>query len=114
MRGKAGDRLDDADQLRRAEDAAEIAEARREVGDLDRGAVFVGEHRRDDGRVALVVRRVIDHAVEHDVGESLLLIARDKAREHRIAVEARIAPPDETRSRLEQSGGLPVADDGEV
>ena len=34
-----GDRLDDADELRRAENPVEVAEARRKVSDADRAAL---------------------------------------------------------------------------
>ena len=74
---QAGHRLDDANDLRRAEHAAEVLKARREIGDADLAAVPVGQRRDDDRGVALILRLVIDHAVQHDVGESLLLVARE-------------------------------------
>ena len=94
---QAGDRLDDAHQLRRAEHAAELLEARREIGDPHRRAVVVGQNRRDQRRVAHVFRMRRDEPVEHDVGEALLFVAREQAAEHRIAVEAREAPPHDAR-----------------
>ena len=112
--GKPGDRLDHAEQLRRPERAVEIAEAGREVGDAHRAALAVGQHRLHDRGVAHVFRLEVDHAVEHHVGESLLLVARDQAAEHRVGVEARIAPPHDPRTGFEEGGGASVADDGKV
>ena len=112
--GKAGERLDNADQLRRPEHAAELAEARREIGDPDRAVFLVGQDGGYDRRIALVVRREVGEVLQHDIGESLFLIARHKAREHRIAVEAREAPPDQARGGVEQRRRLPVADHGKI
>ena len=55
-----------------------------------------------------------DEPVEHDVGEALLLVAREQPAEHRIAVEAREAPPHDARQRIDQRGGAAIADDGEI
>ena len=111
---QAGDRLDDPIELRRPEHAAELAEARHEVGDLDLAAVAVGQHGRDDRRVAHVFRLKLRHVVEHDVGESLLLLARQQSAEDRVAVETRIAPPHDPRRRIDQCGRAPVPDDGQI
>src|SRR4029077_17019372 len=54
------------------------------------------------------------HVVEQDVGKSLLLLAGDQPAEDRIAVEARIAPPDDAECRVDQGGRGAVADDGEI
>ncbi len=109
-----GHRLDDADELRRAEHTAELTKARREIGDLDRSALAVGQHGRHQRRVALVVRSKVGQVIQDHVGESLLLVARHETGEDGIAIEPRVAPPDEARRRFEQRGGLPVTDDGEI
>ena len=111
---QAGDRLDDAIELRRPEHAAELAKARREIGDPDLAAVAVGEHGRDDRGIAHVFGLIVHHVVEHDVGKSLFLLARHQPAEDRIAVEARIAPPDDARARIDQCGGAAVADDRQI
>ena len=95
--GKSSDRLDNPDQLRRAEHAAKLAKARRKIGDPDRAAFLVGQEGGHDRGIALVIGCEVGHFLEHDIGEALFLIARHKAREHRIAVEAREAPPDQPR-----------------
>ncbi len=112
---QAGDRLDDAVELRRPEHAAELAKARREVGDLDLAAAPVGQHGARRSRVLRTYSRLkIHHVVEHDVGESLFLLARDQPAEDRIAVEARIAPPHDPRTRIDQRRHPAVADDAEI
>ena len=110
----AGDRLDHPHQLRRAEHAIEILEARREIGDATAAPFLVGQDRLDDRGVAHIGRLDIGQVVEHDVGEALLLVAGEQAAEDRIAVEARKAPPHEARAGLDQRGGAAVADDGEI
>ncbi len=111
---QAGDRLDDAKELRRPKHAAELVEARREVGDADRVAVPVGQVRAHDRRVAQILGVDVDNVVEQHVGEALLLVAGEQARKERIAVEARKAPPDDPRRWIDQRGRAPVADEGEV
>ena len=111
---QAGYRLDDPVKLRRPEDAAELPEARRKVGDPHLGAAAVGQFGRDDRGVADILRLIIRHVLEHDVGEALFLPARYQAAEDRIAVKARIAPPHDTRARIDQGGGAAVADDREI
>ncbi len=54
------------------------------------------------------------HAVQHDIAKSFFLIARKQAREHRVAVEAREAPPHQPRPRVGQRGGAAIADDGKI
>ena len=114
MRGKPGHRLDHSDQLRRPEDATELPIARREIGDADGAALPIGENRRHHRGVAEIFRLEIGHVVEHDVGKSLLLVAREQAAEDRIAVEAGIAPPHQARGRIDERGRAPVADDGKI
>src|SRR5258707_1061139 len=69
-------RLDDSDELRRPEHTAELAMARRKIGDADRAALLIGENGRDDGGIAQIFRPEVDHSVEHDIRESLFLVAR--------------------------------------
>src|ERR1051326_5493113 len=57
---------------------------------------------------------LLDHVVEHDVRESLLLLAGEQPAEDRIAVEARKAPPHDPGGRIDQRGGAAVAEDGEI
>ena len=111
---QAGDRLDNAKQLRRPEHAAELAEARHEIGDPHLPALTIGEHGRDDRGVADIFGLKLRQIVEHDVGKSLLLRARQQPAEDRIAVEARIAPPHHARAGIDQSGRSPVPDDGQI
>src|SRR5262249_61390846 len=107
-------RFDHPDQLRRPEHAAELAEARREVSDAHGAALAVGQHRRYHGGIAQIFRLIVRHVVEHDVGKALLVVAGQKAAEDRVAVEARIAPPHQTRFRVDERSRAPVADDSEV
>ena len=90
---QAGDRLDDPHELRRAKDAVIFAKPRREIRNPDRRALVVGQDRGDDSGVAHIFGGKIDHALEHDIAEALLLAARQQAGKDRVAVEARIAPP---------------------
>src|SRR5262249_27156016 len=57
---------------------------------------------------------VIGRIVEHDVAKSLLLVAGEQTAEDRIAVEAGIAPPNQTRGRIDERGRASVADDGKI
>src|ERR1700722_9757279 len=111
---QAGDRLDDAKQLGRAKHAAELLEARREIGDAHRIAVSVGQTRRYDRRIAQIFRAHLGEAVEHHVGESLLLVAGEQPGKQRIAIEARKAPPDDARRGIDERRRAPVADEREV
>jgi hypothetical protein len=56
----------------------------------------------------------IGHVVEDDVGKPLFLVAREQPAEDRIAVEAGIAPPHQTRGRIDERSRAPVADDGKI
>ena len=111
---KPRNRLDDADELRRAKNPVVVAEARRKVGDADRGIFNVGQYGGNDRCVALVVRREVHHPVENDVAEPLLLVAGQQAAEHRIAVETWMTPPHQSRCRFKQCCRAAVADNGEV
>src|SRR5262249_62060873 len=64
--------------------------------------------------IAQIFRLIVRHVVEHDVGKALLVVAGQKAAEDRVAVEARIAPPHQTRLRVDERRRAPVADDSEV
>ncbi len=94
--------------------APELMEARREIRDPHRIAVAVGQHRRDDGRIAQILGMDVDHVLEHDVGEALFLGPRQQAGEQRVTVEAREAPPDDARRRIDQRGRAPVADHRQI
>ena len=111
---QAGDRLDDAHQLRRAVRAAELLEARREVRDAHRSAVAIGEHGGDQRGVAHVFGMRRDQPVENDVGEALLLIAGEQPAEHGIAIETREAPPHNAAERIDQRDCAAVSDDGKI
>ena len=55
-----------------------------------------------------------DQAVEHDVGEPLLLIAGEQPAEHGIAIETRKAPPHNASERIDQRDRAAVSDDGKI
>ncbi len=110
----AGDRLDDAHQLRRPVGAAEILEAWREVGDAHLAAFSVGQLSDDDGGVANIIRRGLDLVVEHHIGEAFFLVARQQPAKDRVAVIARQAPPQNSRVRIDQGGGAPIANHGDI
>ena len=54
------------------------------------------------------------HVVENDVAISLVVIAGQQARKDRIAVETRIAPPNDPAGRVDQRRRVAVAENGEV
>src|SRR6516165_10083934 len=111
---QAGNRLDDAKDLRWTKNAAELTETRDEVGNSDFAALMIGQQRRDDRGVAHIFRLILRQVVEHDVGESLFFLAGQQPGEDRVAVEARITPPDDPRTRIDQGSRPPVADDGKI
>src|SRR5262249_10976857 len=94
--------------------AAELAKARRKVRDADSAALAIGKNGRYDGGVAKIFRLEIGKIVEHDVGESLLLIAGKEAGEDGIAVESRVTPPHQPCRGIHERGRAPVADDGKI
>ena len=110
----AGHRLDPPDDLRRTERSLVEHEPRSEIRDAQRCAVAAGQDRLDDRRVSQVVRIDAPQVIDDDVAESLLLVARQQAREHRIAVEAREAPPDDARLAVDKCGDATVPDEGKV
>jgi hypothetical protein len=89
-----------------------LAEARNEIGDLDLTALLIGQDGRDDRGVADIFGLKIRHVVEHDIGESLFVLAGQQSAEDWIAVETRVAPPNDPRARIDQCGRPPVTDDG--
>ncbi len=106
--------LDDPHKLGRTRDAAEILVTRGEIGDAHAGAVARGERRGDDGRVALIFGLRFDKFGQNDVGEAFFFLSRKQTTEHRIAVEARIAPPDEAGVGIEQCRGAAIADQRKI
>ena len=76
------------------------------AGVLERGL----QHRG----VAHIARDRDRLAVEQDVAEALLLVAGEQAREHRVAVEAREAPPHDAPARVGQRRDAAIADRGEI
>ena len=86
------ERLDAPIQLRGME-RLEAVKPRREVGDAHGVAAGVLERGLQHRGVAHIARDRDRLAVEQDVAEALLLVAGEQAREHRVAVEAREAPP---------------------
>ena len=111
---QAGDRFDDAIELRRPEHPSELAKARDKIGDPHLAAMAIGEHGGDDGGIAHIFGMKFRHVVEHDVGKSLFFLSRNEPAEDRIAVKARIAPPDQSRAWIDQCGRSAVPDDRKV
>jgi hypothetical protein len=111
---QAGDRLDHPDELRRTVRSPEMIEARCEIGDLDRTPMAVAHRGRDDRSVAEVRRAGFDEVFEYDVGKTLLLGPCKQSAEHRIAVEARRAPPHDPCGRIDESSRAAIADHGKV
>ena len=117
----AGDPPDAADQLRRPKEALIADEARREIEDLQRIAVIVGKHRGEDRGVVEIALLAARHA-DHLDGEDALFRHRiaildpivDQRAEHRVAVEAREAAPDDPGLAVDQRGDGAVADDAEI
>src|SRR5262249_39160581 len=73
---KPADRLNNAKQLRRAKYALVVPKARGEISDTHASAASIGQNRGNDGRVAQIFGPVLNHVVEQNVGEALLLAAR--------------------------------------
>ena len=110
----AGNRLDDAHQLRRPEGAAIVLETWREIGDAHLAAFAVRKFGHDDRGIAHIVRRGFNLIVEHHVGEAFFLVARQQPAKDRVAVIARQAPPQNPCVRIDQGGGTPIADHGDI
>src|SRR5262249_55047353 len=94
--------------------ALEALEARSEVGDLNDVAVSVLEDRLHDRGIAHIARTALACIMEHDVAKSLLLFVGEKAREDRIGVKAREAPPDDAPAGVDERSNAAVADRGEI
>ena len=112
--GHAFDGLDQPTQLRWPVDFAVLQEARGEVGDAHRTAAVVTQHGGDDRGVALVIGDAADLVLQYDVGEAFLVVAGQQPGEHRVAVEVRVAPPDQSRLRADQSSHPAVADQAQL
>src|SRR5690606_5314446 len=91
-----------------------LPETGREVGDAHGIAVRVGQDGGDNRGVTNIVRLKVGHAIQHDIAEALFFVAREQAREYRVRVEAREAPPYESRGRIDKSRRAAVADDGKI
>src|SRR5262245_14039059 len=107
-------RLDNANDLRRAKCAPVDLEARRKVGDAYAGALVVNQLGYHDGGIADVVRANFDLTFEEDVGEALLIGSGKQAAENGIAVKTRQAPPHDPRRWFKQCGRAAIADDREI
>src|SRR5262249_23690298 len=108
------DWLDHADELRGPERAAELIEARGEIGDSDHCALTIAHLGRANRGVADILRLDVDTSLEGDVRESLLFPARKQPAEDRIAVEARKTPPHDSRRGIDERSRAPVADHSEI
>jgi len=91
--------------------AVEKNKARREIRDANSAALGVRQNGRDNCGISLVIALGPDLVVQHDVRVALVLVAGEQAREHRISVEARKAPPDDPTVTVDQGSDAPVADD---
>src|SRR6185437_5205303 len=65
----SGDRLDDANDLRRPECSAKNMETRCEIGDSHGATFIVDQLCNDDRRISYIVRPKLDLAIEHHVGK---------------------------------------------
>src|SRR5258708_16922109 len=106
--------FDHPNELRRPKHGAELAKTRGKVGDADGAALPIGENRRYDRRITKVLRLEIGYVIEHDIRKSFFFVAGKEPAEDRVAVEARIAPPHQTRRGIDERGSTPVADAGKV
>ena len=80
----------------------------------DAAAVAVDKLCLDDRRIAEVSALRVALIVEHDVGEALLLLAGQQAREDGVGIEARKAPPHEAAARIDERRDAAIADQREV
>ena len=90
---EAGNRFDNADELRWPEDTVELAKTWREVRDSHGCILAISQDGGNDRGVALVVRREVNHPIEDDIAKSLFLVAGQQAGKNRIAIQTRVAPP---------------------
>src|SRR5262249_32089337 len=106
------DRLEDAQQERRAERAVVLQEPRHEVDDAERAVGAVGrglEHVRVL-EIALLAARAVGGAYLETTTRLLV----EQARENRLRIELRQAAPDDLAALGHQSGELAVPDQSEV
>ena len=113
MRG-ARERDHAAHHRQGAGQAAVPLEARREVQDLQRMAELASEDRLHDRRVGQVALFGLGEAVELDLVEADGLDRLKEIAEHRVAVEAGHAGPDQPRPRVQKSRIGAVSDHGEI
>ena len=111
---QAGQRLNPAEDLRRIEHPLVALEARREVGDRQCVARLIPNDGLYDRRVAQVAGLVGDRTLHDDVAEALFLVAGQQAREYRIGIEARKAPPQQATLRIPERGRTTIANNGQV
>ena len=117
----AGEPLDRADDHRRPEEAAELLEAGREVGDPHRGAVAVAKRRHQDRGVLEVLLLAFTEPLEQDVEETaglgiavLVAVAGEEGMEDGVSVEVGQAGPADTAARIDQRSEPAVADHAAV
>src|SRR5262249_16576267 len=111
---QVGHWLDHSNRLRRPTAAADRPKRRGKVSDAAGAAWTMGETRRHDRRIPKVLRLKIGHVVEHDVRKSFFFVAGKEPAEDRVAVEARVTPPHQTRRRIDERGSTPVTDNGKI
>src|SRR6185295_4027874 len=106
-KGRAFDRLDDPDQLRRAKRAAELQEPRREI-DHPEGACRSLKCCLEN----VCIRKVALCAAlstRRTDSESAAVFDVQECRKHRFGIKARKATPDDFPSLVHQCGNLAVA-----
>ena len=117
---RAGDGADDAAKGDRPVHAAAALEARAEIEDFGDGAVGVGKAGGEDGGVAKVALLDLHLVFERDAPfaarQRRVGFRAEQGAEERIAVDARLAAPDEAGRQIDQSRDLAIADrpEGEV
>ena len=102
-------------QHHRAIEAAVLAPARREIGDLDRAAVAVVQHRAQHrGVLDVVLLGAVEVLRARIEPVAAIDHAAAAARRSRIAVERRHAAPDDAPARVDQRAEAAVADQAQV
>jgi hypothetical protein len=112
--GRTRHRFDDPHELRRTQQPVEVAQPRREIGDLHLGAIVGRQQGDDGGGIALILRSRGDLAIQHHIAKAFFLVARDQPAEHRIAVEAGKTPPHQLAPAVDQGGDAAIADNGKI
>ena len=108
---------DAPDERHGTEEAPEVLEARREIGDLDAAARAVVLARDEDGRVleeGLLAARVIDDIHSEDAGSRIARGPAQQRAEHRIAVEAREAAPRHGALGVDEAADGAIPDEREI